>query len=111
MGFPEGVQKTGSCSLWQFFFATPSVFINCSEITKITWIQKLLDPRHLLPERPKDRSLPPPRTSTAAAPWLSHQFCRLQIQKKSSVRQIDVSTGSNGDWDVSMEFKVRKRNI
>ncbi|CAO4368196.1 unnamed protein product [Caenorhabditis nigoni] len=56
-------------------------------------------------QRPKDRSLPPPRTSTAAAPWLSHQFCRLQIQKKSSVRQIDVSTGSNGDWDVSMELK------
>ncbi|PIC40582.1 hypothetical protein B9Z55_011874 [Caenorhabditis nigoni] len=75
-------------------------------------VQKLLDPRHPFPALPsRDQSLPSPRAWTATAPWMSHQFCRPQTQKKSSVRQIDVSTGSNGDWAVSMEFKVRRRNI
>ncbi|CAO4367602.1 unnamed protein product [Caenorhabditis nigoni] len=44
-------------------------------------------------QTPRDMSIPYPKAWTAAAPWMSHQFCRLQIEKQLH-HQTDVFTSS-----------------
>ncbi|CAO4368145.1 unnamed protein product [Caenorhabditis nigoni] len=51
-------------------------------------------PPGAIQQRPRDHSLPSSRTWTAAAPWMSDQFCRLQTQKNAPAAPSDDFTNS-----------------